>query len=117
METSTISHGSLNTLIAWEIWLFLVTLASVIFYLLLTRKINTHRLLYEKNQKYNYNWTGVQLLLASVIGVVLYLVQLRDNVISNNFLLPQIPQYLLLILGGSNTFYLSNKLKTLIGKR
>lgn len=103
----------LANFISFEIWLFIVGLASTVFYLILTGKINTRGLLYEKNQSHTYSWQRVQLLVLTLLGVLYYLIQVRNNPTQ----LPQIPEELLLILGGSNVFYLASKFYSLFSRR
>ena len=56
----------LSNFISFEIWLFLVGLTSIVLYSILTRKINTRKLLFEKNQTSTYSWQRVQVLVATI---------------------------------------------------
>lgn len=102
----------LSNFISLEIWLFLVSLASIVFYLILTGKINIKGLLLEKSQSPTYSWQKVQLLVITLVGVVFYLVEVKHSLSSGK--LPQVSEELLLILGGSNVFYLGSKFYSLL---
>ncbi len=105
----------LSNFISSEIWFFLVGLATIVFYLILTRKINTRKLLFEKNQSRTYSWQRVQLLVITLAGVMFYLIEVKHNLSSGK--LPQVSEELLLILSGSNVFYLGSKFYSLLLRR
>lgn len=102
----------LGNFISFEIWLFLVCLSSIVFYLILTMRINPKKLLFDKNQTGTYSWERVQLLVITLMGVLYYLIEVRDNPGK----VPQIPEELILILGGSNALYLGRKLYLSLGR-
>lgn len=105
----------LANFISLEILFFIVALASIVFYLILTGKINTKGLLIEKNKTRNYSLPRVQLLVITLLSVVFYLIEVKHNVGSGK--LPQISEELLLILGGSDLFYLGSKFHSLLPRR
>ena len=109
------SFKILFVLIQFEIWLFLVGLMSVVFYFILTRKVNTRGLLFENNKNRTYSWERVQVLILTLIFVIYYLVKLKDNLGTDK--LPQVPQEFLWVLGGSNLIYLWSKLYSFVKDR
>lgn len=102
----------LSKFISFEIWFFLISLSSIVFYLILTGRINTKKLLLEKNKSFTYSWQKVQLLVITLLGAVVYLIEVKHNLGSEK--LPQVSEEMLLILGGSNVFYLGNKFYSLL---
>ncbi|MCH8876459.1 MAG: hypothetical protein IIA89_06505 [Chloroflexi bacterium] len=112
--------GSPTTVLRYEVLLFLGALALIIFYQLLTGKINMRRLLFAKGRSAagpstrrrtsGLSPSRIQLLIVS-IGVAIYLLAeaLRDP---SRF--PEIPTGLLLILAGSEILYLTRKANKLM---
>ncbi len=100
----------LSKFIAWEIWLFLATLATIVFYLILTREIYITFLRHNIRQTKNYSWQSIQLFVVSLVVILFYFFQLGNNVNYSLFQLPRLPEELLLIFSGSNICYLVNKL-------
>ena len=98
------------TLLRWEMGLFLGGLAAIVFYQMLTGRINTTGLLQEKTGKDELSWGRVQLLLFTFIFAFFYLFQVLDHPMQ----FPEIPQEWLLLLGGSNLAYLGEKTYNLI---
>ncbi len=102
---------------------FLVALALIIFYQLLTGKINLRRLLLAKGRSAagppTRRWTSglspsrIQLLFVT-IGVAIYLL---TEVLRDPSRLPEIPTGLLLLMAGSGTIYLTRKAYNLILRR
>jgi len=112
----------LSNLIQIEIWVFLVGLMSSIFFLIIKNKINLRGLLFEKGRKKSYSRERLQLLMLSLIFVVVYLIEVRQNINlcqASNLpcSLPEIRPEYLLILGGSNFVYLWGKLSSIIRER
>jgi hypothetical protein len=115
--------GSVTTVLKVEILLFLSALALIVFYQLLTGRINMHRLLFSKGQSAVSPSTGhqtdglspsrIQLLVVS-IGVAIYLLA---EVIRNPSQFPEIPFGLLLLMAGSETIYLARKANNLLPRR
>ncbi|MBD6620709.1 hypothetical protein FNW02_34350 [Komarekiella sp. 'clone 1'] len=100
----------LSKFIAWEIWLFLATLATIVFYLILVREIAITFLRHNIRQTKNYSWQSIQLFVVSLAVILFYLFQLGNNVKYSLFQLPRLPKELLLIFSVSNICYLENKL-------
>ena len=115
--------GSPTTVLRYEVLLFLGALALIIFYQLLTGKINMRRLLFAKGRSAagpstrrrtsGLSPSRIQLLIVS-IGVAIYLLAeaLRDP---SRF--PEIPTGLLLLMAGSGTIYLARKANNLMLRR
>ena len=120
--------ASIATLIRYEILLFLGALALIIFYQLLTGRINMRRLLFAKgraaaspsmqrrtNPLIERRTSGlspsrIQLLVVS-IGVAIYLLA---EVIRDPSQFPEFPFGLLLLMAGSETIYLARKVNNLL---
>ncbi len=120
--------ASIATLIRYEILLFLGALALIIFYQLLTGRINMRRLLFAKGratadpstrQRTNplierrangLSPSRIQLLVVS-IGVAIYLLA---EVIRDPSRFPEFPFGLLLLMAGSETIYLARKVNNLL---
>jgi len=112
--------GSPTTVLRYEVLLFLGALALIIFYQLLTGKINMRRLLFAKGRSAagpstrrrtsGLSPSRIQLLIVS-IGVAIYLLAeaLRDP---SRF--PEIPTGLLLLMAGSEFLYLTRKANKLM---
>jgi hypothetical protein len=93
------------TFLRWELSLFLVGLAVIVFYQLLTGRINTKGLLCEKDGTGNFSAGRVQLLFFTLIFGLMYL----GKVIQDPAGFPDIPEEMLVLLGGSNAAYLGQK--------
>jgi len=120
--------GSVTTVLKYEILLFLGALALIIFYQLLTGKINMRRLLFAKGRAVaspsiqrktsplpgqrtsGLSPSRIQLLVVS-IGVAIYLLAEVVRVPSQ---FPEIPSGLLLLMAGSETIYLARKFNNLL---
>jgi len=110
----------LTTIIRYEILLFLGALALIVFYQLLSRKINLRRLLFAKGRAAaspsiqrktsGISPSRIQLLVVS-IGVAIYLLAEVVRVPSQ---FPEIPSGLLLLMAGSETIYLARKFNNLL---
>ncbi len=87
-----------------EMWLILGGLLLLVLYQLLTGRINTTRMLCDKETK-QLSPGRVQLLMLTLIGALYYLLHVAQAPTR----LPDIPQELLLLLGASNTLYLGGK--------
>ena len=95
----------MTTLLQWEFKLILGGFAAIVFYQLLTGRINTGGLLREKDGTANFSWGRVQLLFFTLVFALRYL----GKVMQNPTGLPDIPQDILVLLGSSNAFYLGQK--------
>jgi NADH:ubiquinone oxidoreductase subunit H len=98
------------TMLRWEIGLFLGGLAAIIFYQMLTGRINTSGLLQEKTGKGELSWVRVQSLFFTFIFAVIYITQVVDHPTQ----LPKVPQEMVALLGGSNLAYLGGKAYNLL---
>lgn len=93
----------------FEMWLLLGSLIAIVAYQILTGRINTNKMLFDK-------WTNdfssgrVQLLTFTLFGVLYYVAQ----VVHDPTKLPDVPNELLLLLGGSNVLYLAGKASPLL---
>lgn len=101
---------ALGTFLQFELLLLLVGLALVVAYQILTGRINTKRMLFEKKGINQYSSARVQLLLFTLAGAFYYFFKVIDD--PTRF--PDVPQELLLILGGSNIIYLGGKSYSLL---
>ena len=114
---------SLTTLIRYEILLFLAALTLIVFYQLLSGKINMRGLLFAKGKAAASPSTGqstnglspsrIQLLIVS-IGVAIYLLA---EVLRDPSQFPEIPTGLLLLIAGSEAIYLARKANNLLLRR
>jgi len=118
--------GSVTTVFRYEILLFLGALALIVFYQLLTGRINMRRLLFAKGraaggplpgrrkspstQRSALSPSRIQLLVVS-IGVAIYLLA---EVVRDPSQFPEIPTGLLLLMAGSETIYLARKFNNLL---
>ena len=92
-----------------EVWLFIVGLLLVVGYQMLTGKINTRGLLYDKGTG-NLSASRVQLLVFTLAGALIYLVEVvNSGGPSVNPLDSEHIEVLLLIVGGSQALYLTDK--------
>ncbi|MBI1920130.1 MAG: hypothetical protein HYS23_03510 [Geobacter sp.] len=100
----------MSKFIITETWIFLIGLAIIVVYQLLTGKINMTCLLYEKNTAVKYSPGRVQLL-AVVIGSMFYYL-LKVCLDPSHF--PTLPLEFLLLSGGGNLIYLIGKSYSLL---
>ncbi len=112
--------GSVTNVLKVEVLIFLGALALIVFYQLLTGKIKMRRLLFAKGraaaspstgQKTNgFSPSRIQLLIVS-IGVGIYMLV---KVVVEPSQFPDIPIGLLLLMAGSEAFYLARKANNLL---
>ena len=112
--------GSVTTVLKVEILLFLGALALIVFYQLLTGRINMRRRLFAKGRAKaspstqqrtsGLSPSRIQLLVVS-IGVAIYLLA---EVLRDPSRFPEIPFELLLLMAGSETIYLGRKFNNLL---
>ena len=103
---------ALSTLIRYEMWALVISLALIVGYQLITGRINTKGLLYEDG---HFSASRVQLLVFTVGGALYYLLLVMENPDPVKF--PDVPNELLLILGGSHTLYQGRRLASLISDK
>ena len=99
--------GSITTVILYQILLFLGALALIVFYQMLTGRINMRRLLFAKGRAAagDLSPSRIQLLIVS-IGVAIYLLA---EVLRDPSQFPEIPTGLLLLMASSEAIYLARK--------
>jgi len=108
--------ASLQTVVRWEVALFLSGLCAIILVQLLTGRINTRWLLYGRNNGQRYfSPERVQLLVLTLGGAVYYLFALLQMPDPGS--LPAVPNAWLGLLGGSNSLYLLGKAYTMLGRK
>ena len=90
-------------------------LALVVGFQILTGKINVQGLLNDKSSDGGFSPGRLQLLVFTIGGAVSYLFLVLDNPKLGQF--PDVPNELLLVLGGSNLFYLAGKFYSSFGDR
>jgi hypothetical protein len=97
--------STLSTVFRYEVGLFVGGLALLVTYQLLTGKVNVNGLLREKHGDRGFSPGRLQLLVFTVVGAIYYMLLLLED--PKTF--PDIPEGLLLVLGGSNSIYLAGK--------
>ncbi len=90
-----------------EVWCLIGAFFLLIGYRILTGQIRTSGLLAAKGREAGISPARIQLLVFTLTGAFYYLTGVLDNPTSGE--LPDIPQQLLLALGGSNLFYAGSK--------
>ncbi|HET6972885.1 MAG TPA: hypothetical protein VFH96_02610 [Pyrinomonadaceae bacterium] len=100
-----------------EVFVFLVGLAAIIAYRLLTGQINTNYLLYgtKKDGTKYFSPERVQLLLFTLGTAMFYLNTVAQNRTSGA--IPDVPTQTLALLGGSHAIYLGGKAYMMLFKR
>ncbi|HUI85158.1 MAG TPA: hypothetical protein VL240_13090 [Candidatus Binatia bacterium] len=95
----------------WEVWLFLLGLASIVTVQLLNGQINTRSLLSSNNgnmaKSGDISPARLQLLISTLGLAFYYLVQVLNNPNPGTF--PSIPESWPTVLGGSHVIYLGGK--------
>jgi hypothetical protein len=112
--------NTLSTFLRYELWILLVGLLLIVGYQLLTGRINTDGLLSEKGTKGGFSPARLQLLIFTVGIAFYYFIKVVDQTSPTALekkALPELPTEFLLILTGSNLFYLGSKLAPLIGEK
>ena len=102
--------NELSAFVRFEIGFWLISLASIVVYQMLTGRINTRRMLSEKDQAHRFSPGRLQLLVLVLGNAFAYLLQ----VVENPTRLPEISPELLLGLGASNAIYLGGKFYSLL---
>jgi hypothetical protein len=86
---------------------WLILLATVIFYRLLTGSINTKGMLDDKGSGSGFSPARLQLMISTAVVALYYIGQALTSKNTGQF--PTIPNEMLVILGGSHAFYLGSK--------
>jgi hypothetical protein len=95
-----------------EIWGLLIGLAAIVSYQMLIGTINTRGLLHDKGGGAGFSPARLQLMVSTIVVAFYYLGLALSTTNTGQF--PTIPNEMLLILGGSHTFYLGSKTFALI---
>ena len=98
----------------WELGLLMGGFAVAVFYKMLTGRINMKGLLWEKNGGSDFSSGRVQSLVVTLGFAFTYFALVANN--PDPTKLPEFPQAMLLVLGGSNLAYLGQKAYNLLSK-
>ena len=95
--------------VRWEVSLFLLALAGIVAFQLLTGRINTNKLISAKagSSKGNVSPERIQLLLTTLAAAAFYVMQVANSPKSGQ--LPDVPTTWPAAIGGSNLIYLAGK--------
>jgi len=111
----------LRTVLRLEITFFIVALAAIVFFRLLTGEIDMRGLLFEKKFGSGgpaigtYSPARLQLMMLTLAGAVYYFSLVVENLHAGQYELPVLPEKWLIILGGSHSLYLAGKTYSLFG--
>jgi hypothetical protein len=111
----------LRTVLRLEITIFIVVLAAIVFFRLLTGEIDMGGLLFEKKVGSDgptigtYSPARLQLMMVTLAGAAYYFSLVTENLHAGVFELPVLPEKWLVILGGSHSLYLAGKTYSLFG--
>ena len=107
--------NTLSLVLRVEIWLLLGGLTVVITYQLLTGKINTSGMLTTKAGARNFSPARLQLMVITLAIAAYYLfLGLSDRHAKT---LPELPNEMMLLLGGSHVAYLGGKLYAMLAEK
>lgn len=104
-----------------EITIFILALTAIVFFRLLTGEIDMRGLLYEKKVGSEGSTTGtysparLQLMMITLAGAAYYFSLVTENLHAGLYVLPELPEKWLLMLGGSHSLYLAGKTYSLFG--
>jgi hypothetical protein len=104
--------NTIATTLRYETWILLALLAVVVTYQLLTGTIKMRGLLRDKMGDRAFSPARLQLLIATAVGSLYYLMLVIGNEKPGEF--PAVPRELLVALGGSHALYLGGKLSSLL---
>jgi hypothetical protein len=108
--------SDLIAVLRFEMWGFLIALIGLVFYQMVTGKINMRGLLYTKEGgPKEISPARIQALLFSVSGAFYYFFLVLGNPNQKDF--PEVPTELLLVLAGSHTIFLGGKLLPLLREK
>ena len=108
----------LRAVLRLEITIFVVALAAIVFFRLLTGEIDMRGLLYEKGPGktlVTYSPARVQLLMLTLAAAAYYFSLVVGNLHDGIYEFPLLPEKWLLILGGSHSVFLAPKAYSLFG--
>jgi hypothetical protein len=108
----------LRAVLRLEITVFIVALAAITFFRLLTGEIDMRGLLFEKGPGKalgTYSPARVQLLMFTIAGAAYYFSLVVENLHAGIHDFPALPEKWLLMLGGSHSLYLGTKAFSLFG--
>jgi len=107
--------NTLSLVLRVEIWILLGGLTAVITYQLLTGKINTSGMLTTKAGTRNFSPARLQLMVITLAIAAYYLfLGLSDRHAKT---LPELPNEMMLLLGGSHGAYLGGKLYAMLAEK
>lgn len=106
---------TLATALRYEMLFLLTALIVVISYRLLTRQINTTGLLADKMSGRSFSSSRLQMLIVT-LGIAIYYVTMVFKM-KETGKLPDLPNELLMALGGSHLFYLGGKTYGLVASK
>jgi len=109
-EGGPLVGAALVTFLRYEVWCLMGAFFVLIGYQILTGRIIMRGLLLAKDSRGCVSPARIQLLVFTLTSALYYLVSVMDD--PNR--LPEMPQQLLLILGGSNLFYVGSKARRLL---
>jgi hypothetical protein len=98
------------SLVRLEMWLFLLGLAVLVAYALLTGRIPTRGLLCDDPAARQLSPNRIQLLLLTLAGAFSYMWLVARGIASGTLVdMPRVPNEVLLVVGSSNLGYLAGK--------
>ena len=103
--------GLLARFVCYEVWCLIGAFFLVVGYQILTGKIKTDGLLFTKDSEGGVSPARIQLLVLTLAAAFYYLGTVGHSLGDNRCpaRLPEMPQQLLLVLGGSNLFHVAKK--------
>ena len=106
---------TLGVILRYELLILLLVLIAIIAYKLLMRQINVDGLLLDKTNGQAISPSRVQMLVVTVMIGVYYMFQVMKTEVPGRF--PDLPNELMIALGGSHAIYLSGKLYDMLAAR
>jgi hypothetical protein len=106
---------TLGIFLRYELLILLLVLAAIIAYKLLVRQINTDGLLLEKTNQRAFSPGRLQMLVVTVMIAIYYMFLVMDT--EDTGRLPDLPNELMIALGGSHAIFLGGKLYDMLAGR
>ena len=106
---------TLGTTLRWEMMILLVALIVLVGYKIMVREINIDGLLLDKTSGRAISPTRVQMLVVTLMIAVYYMFRVMKTEDTGRF--PDLPNELMIALGGSHLIYLSGKLYGMLAAR